>query len=481
MFKYLIVAFVLFSLNAGAQSFYVASDNNIKYVTINGNSFTQQNVVACTGSSGIAAIAVNKNKFYRSFFNILTVGTISGNQVTNCKSYVTDYFSSLTVDKKGIVYGANLNILYKMDPANNYAPVVVGAMPYVSAGDLLFYKDELYMAASNGIVKIDINNPSQSTFVVASIGNVFGLAAVGYSSTTNIIYALSYNYSNNTTDVYQLDLDNKVFGSKIATLPFAAYDAASVVEDGLTLPEIKIASITQTADCPFNGNGNIQVLTDNARSGYQYTINNVTNTTGFFTNLIPGDYTLTIGVGFDQKDTVITIPDYKAIAPKVTYTIKNAVCDIKGSVKFSLSTSSALYKIVFNGISYSYDHNFDNLDNGTYDFNVILPNGCLFDTYKINIEKENCQVVDYPNAFTPNGDGINDVFDHTKISSADNLVLRIYNRYGAIVFTSDAGGKGWNGEHNSQSAPVGVYYWMATYTDYKGIAQTKKGYVTLIR
>ena len=481
MFKYLVTSIflLLFTVTVFGQSFYVASDYNIKLLTISGNTYTEQNITTCTGSSGIAAIAINKNKFYRSYFNILTVGTIVGNQVTNCRSYSTDYFNALTVDKNGIVYGSNYNVLFKMDPANNYTAVIVGTMPFISGGDLMFYKDELYMAASGGIVKVDIKDPSKSTLVVPTASNIYGLAAVGYSSNANIVYALASNFSK--TDVYQVDLDNKTLSAKIITLPFESYDAASIVEDGLTLPGIKIVKIDQAADCPFTGNGNVVITTDNALTGYNYTIDGTTNMSGRFTGLTPGDHYLTVTVGNDRKDTVIVIPDYKAIAPVVSYVKKDVVCDSKGNVKFNLSASSTLYKIVFNGVSYPYDHEFNGLDSGAYKFDVILPSGCLFDTYNITVGKEDCLVLNYPNTFTPNGDGVNDVFIHLASSTANKLTLRVFNRYGVVVFISTNTYTGWNGQYKGQNAPEGVYYWVASYTDSKGAVQTKKGYVALLR
>jgi gliding motility-associated-like protein len=88
-----------------------------------------------------------------------------------------------------------------------------------------------------------------------------------------------------------------------------------------------------------------------------------------------------------------------------------------------------------------------------------------------------------PNAFTPNKDGVNDIFIPTGefISDYD---LNIYDRWGHIVFKSGFLNKGWNGNNNSTEMPEGVYAYFLSYTGDDGKGSFKKnliGKVTLIR
>ena len=69
-----------------------------------------------------------------------------------------------------------------------------------------------------------------------------------------------------------------------------------------------------------------------------------------------------------------------------------------------------------------------------------------------------------PNAFTPNADGLNDVF--RVVTSQEGIIsfsMRIYNRWGEIVFESSDIHQGWNGMVNGQYAPVGSYVWNIVY------------------
>lgn len=68
-----------------------------------------------------------------------------------------------------------------------------------------------------------------------------------------------------------------------------------------------------------------------------------------------------------------------------------------------------------------------------------------------------------PNAFTPNGDGDNDVF--LPISSEiAHFTLRIFNKWGQVVFETDDVGRGWNGQcHEGKEANIDVYVWEISY------------------
>jgi len=85
-----------------------------------------------------------------------------------------------------------------------------------------------------------------------------------------------------------------------------------------------------------------------------------------------------------------------------------------------------------------------------------------------------------PNAFSPNNDGVNDLFalQGFNLQSAQ---MYIYNRWGEQVFgTSDLWG-GWNGTYENQPAPIGVYVYYAQVTYTNGQSELIKGNLTLIR
>jgi gliding motility-associated-like protein len=87
-----------------------------------------------------------------------------------------------------------------------------------------------------------------------------------------------------------------------------------------------------------------------------------------------------------------------------------------------------------------------------------------------------------PTAFTPNGDGLNDTFWPHNALKADNLIFKIYNRWGQLLFQSRTWRDRWDGKINGVLQPTGVYVWMLNYIHRDTKKQVfQKGTVTLIR
>jgi gliding motility-associated-like protein len=78
--------------------------------------------------------------------------------------------------------------------------------------------------------------------------------------------------------------------------------------------------------------------------------------------------------------------------------------------------------------------------------------------------------VKVPNAFSPNGDGINDNWQITNLSDYEKASVQVYNRYGQTVYKSSGYNVPWDGKMNGNPLPVGTYYY---------IIEFKKGYAPL--
>jgi len=83
-----------------------------------------------------------------------------------------------------------------------------------------------------------------------------------------------------------------------------------------------------------------------------------------------------------------------------------------------------------------------------------------------------------PNAFTPNGDGINDFWDLKGIILFPNCTVSIFNRYGSRLFYSKGYSKPWYGTYNGSPVPVGTYYYII---DLKDGSPLLSGPVTVVR
>jgi gliding motility-associated-like protein len=86
-----------------------------------------------------------------------------------------------------------------------------------------------------------------------------------------------------------------------------------------------------------------------------------------------------------------------------------------------------------------------------------------------------------PNAFTPNGDGLNDTFNAIAPGIVRTFYFRIYNRWGKIMFETQDTRKGWDGTYRGIKQPSAVYVWIIKGVNLKGEMIDRKGMVTLIR
>lgn len=86
-----------------------------------------------------------------------------------------------------------------------------------------------------------------------------------------------------------------------------------------------------------------------------------------------------------------------------------------------------------------------------------------------------------PNAFSPNGDGINEFFNPTASGIRSMDWFRVFNRYGQIMFETTEAGKGWNGMYKGKQQPAGNYVWHVRGTTIQGRIIELKGNAVLIR
>jgi gliding motility-associated-like protein len=103
------------------------------------------------------------------------------------------------------------------------------------------------------------------------------------------------------------------------------------------------------------------------------------------------------------------------------------------------------------------------------------------DSITVNFEKTGIANIYMPNAFSPNGDGKNDVFRVVSAGSVTMEVFNVYNRLGELVFSTKDISKGWDGNINGQPADVGSYYWYVSASSPCTDNLFKKGYVILVR
>ncbi len=137
------------------------------------------------------------------------------------------------------------------------------------------------------------------------------------------------------------------------------------------------------------------------------------------------------------------------------------------------------------GISFEQNPQHTFQDTGMFDVHLLATssNGCT-DTITQLIDVVPVANLQFPNAFTPNGDGSNDLFRGKGATELINdYEIFIFDRFGKIVFNSENSSEGWNGQHNNSGAdlPPGVYMFRATWREPRGDEDFAEGAATLVR
>jgi len=228
------------------------------------------------------------------------------------------------------------------------------------------------------------------------------------------------------------------------------------------------------------GDGNI--------SGLQNPMNCYTN---------PGMYTVSLTVTSDSgcssavvQNNLITVFDHPhteftdspqpttIASPEITFT--DATTDLYGVVQWLWTlgdTNSASDIAITQNTTHSYT------DTGTYCVRLIDMNkhGCIDSV-------THCIVIDplftfyIPNAFTPNGDGVNDVFA-PKGGYFKTFEMYIFDRWGSAIYHTLDINKGWSGTYNNNNnmCQMDTYVYLITVTDWKSVEHTYMGRVTLTK
>lgn len=120
-------------------------------------------------------------------------------------------------------------------------------------------------------------------------------------------------------------------------------------------------------------------------------------------------------------------------------------------------------------------------ENQQYILTVASTAGCsATDTIDVTVYKVSPGIY-VPNGFTPNGDGINDIFKPILIGMRSLTYFRVYNRDGQLIYATSQQGQGWDGTFKGKPQDTDVYVWMVEGVDYQGKVVFDKGSVTLIR
>jgi gliding motility-associated-like protein len=223
-----------------------------------------------------------------------------------------------------------------------------------------------------------------------------------------------------------------------------------------------------------------------AGTGISFTVNNVTANTTIYVEAVNGSSCISTTRTAANISLLIQLPQPVVALTNTTFTSLTFSWNaVPGATGYEVTTNGgASYQLPSSGATGT-THTINGLTgNTTVILQVRATGNSPCETSLLSAPVSGTTLsskeIFVPNAFTPNGDGRNDVLlvYGNYISS---IQFRIFNQWGQLIFISDYVSTGWNGTNNGRQQPVGVYAYTLKAVLQDGTVVNKKGSINLIR
>lgn len=307
--------------------------------------------------------------------------------------------------------------------------------------------------------------------------------------------AFTVKTKNGNTILYSLNGNTFKSFASFNDLPSGAYkiyvidenmclDSQSVNVDLSESPSINAIQIINTSCGLANGQINIKGIGGFGKLFYSLDGTNY-SVINEFNDLASGTYNLYLK---DENNCIseMTAKLESSLPIKLKDLIStSANCgEDNGSISMVLSNSSGSPKVVLNGNLIFNGLNINNLSPGNYKLQIEDGIGCTLDTFSI-ISQTNCPIY-IPNSFSPNADGINDVFKLYPHESFKGIIksFLVFDRWGERIFEKnnfDPFNDFWDGKFNGKKLNPSVFVYMIHLDHDNGDPEILTGDITLMK
>lgn len=298
----------------------------------------------------------------------------------------------------------------------------------------------------------------------------------------------TYDWSTGETDT---DIDGAGAGDYTVTVEDASgcvitFDVPITEPDELEADPADIVN----ALCFGYEDGSVTIETSGGTAPYTYTLNGNDQSSNEYTDLAAGDYTVTVTDAngcVSETSFTITQPDEMFIDAGADVTIpQGASYTITATTATSLSDLSGVSWGPTGGVLgcpedpcliYTVTPPYTT----TYLVSISDLNGCSASDY-ITINVQFIPEVYFPNAFSPNGDNVNDLFQAVGYNVV-GFTLQIFDRWGEMVYETNSFdyNNGWDGKINGDDANVGSYVYQVSVDFNTGDVFNSSGNFMLVR
>lgn len=237
---------------------------------------------------------------------------------------------------------------------------------------------------------------------------------------------------------------------------------------------ISASTFSQPVSCPDKSDGIASVIVNNPGPGLIYNWSNDPSLNAAINSgLNTGDYSVTVTEpGACNRSFLISVSLGPDAFPEVDLGNDTLICPGSNIFIYPGSYQSYSWQDLSN------DSFFVIRKAGIYSVTITNSSGCTASD-SINILEDCINDLIIPNTFTPNNDGINELFNVSGSPTTEYKLL-VFNRWGELIFKSEERLAGWDGSYKGNPVQEGMYNYMVTFT-VQGVLRNKTGAVLLLR
>lgn len=278
--------------------------------------------------------------------------------------------------------------------------------------------------------------------------------------------------------------------SRVDHLPPGEYTVEVTAANGATgggTVTVGASSLTSAAStilnvCAGESNAEIHISVTGGMPPYSFVLDDsIHDSKPFFTGLKEGRHQVYVRDAQVCTDTLTEwLPDPVPLALEQAI-VKPCSCSEMqdGKVELQITGGTPPYKYRLENGAWQSDSILQPLKAGYYIYEVADANGCgISGTVSMTSPFQNCLVV-LPTAFSPNGDGNNDLFRPKIFAPVTNYNMSIYNRWGGLVFQSRDPQAGWDGTLKGVLLDPQVFIYVCTFNDINNDHKELNGSVLL--
>lgn len=330
----------------------------------------------------------------------------------------------------------------------------------------------------NGFIKHTFNNPQTNVSIWYTIVNDDDFGTIDVNGSGVVSLSLVSGCANLSGNILGPYTGSGFYGDILVNIQSTApFTEVTIVNTGGSSGQVSgdcnsviihsnsPCSIDLGKDTTLCKNETLTLIATTANATYLWQDNSINPT---FNVIEQGTYWVEVTVdSCSSTDTIVV--DYIPL-PIINLDNYTSICQGE-TLTLDVSTSNASYLWQDN----SKNPFFNVTEPGTYWVEVTV-NGCS--SKSIILVDEYCEtILEIPNVFTPNNDGVNDLFVPLISKGIVSMNTVIVNRWGNKIFENNKLLIEWDGKDVSD----GTYFWIINYTDMNGVKSSLTGYVTILK